>query len=155
MTFPAYENLQVDFWVYPGKVGVSRPTLCLFHQTLDVGSPILIALQELHGETPPARRTLTFATCAQKRPVKKLSLNFTANRDDLRVMNIQVDGDSAIIEMTRNGLDLMVDKVSAWLNGKEDFGVSPGSSHLRPKEFGPLDRESKELWFWGPGYAGP
>jgi hypothetical protein len=38
--------------------------------------------------------------------------------------------------------------------GSEDLGVSPRHSDRRPKQLGSLDRESGELWLFGPGYAG-
>lgn len=76
-------------------------------------------------------------------------------RDDLQVMSIRCDSDAATIEMTDEGIRLLIDACAKWLDGGEDFGVSPRNSALKPKHFGELDRESAELWFWGPGYAGP
>jgi hypothetical protein len=57
--------------------------------------------------------------------------------------------------MTNRGLDLLLGAVARWLEGAEDFSVCPRHSDLKSKDLGPLDHSSVELWFWGPGYAGP
>ena len=76
-------------------------------------------------------------------------------RKELQVLSIRCDSDAAIIEMTDDGLELMINAFTSWHSGAEDFGVSPRHFNLNPRAFGKLDRESGELWFWGPGYAGP
>ena len=70
-------------------------------------------------------------------------------------MSIRRAGDCATVEMTDKGLGLMIHAFAVWLDGGEDFGISPGHSDLKWKELGKLDRESGELWFWGPSYDGP
>lgn len=70
-------------------------------------------------------------------------------------MSIKSDSDAATIEMTDVGLGLLIVACAKWLDGSEDFGVSPRHSTLRTKELGELDRQSGELWFWGPSHAGP
>ena len=151
----AFENLAIDFWVHPGILGLSRPTLCLFHDAAQIGKPRLEALTELQGEAGPAQRTLTFKTCSRTRPLRKLKLILVPEREELRVMNIGHDADTATIEMTHDGLALMIDAMVSWLAGAEDFCVSPRHSSLKAKQFGELDKESGELWFWGPGYYAP
>ena len=64
-------------------------------------------------------------------------------------------GDNKTIEMTSDGLTLLASAIRSWLAGAEDFGVSSRKSKPKPKQLGKLDRESGELWFWGPFYAGP
>ncbi len=155
MVKPQFSNLRVDLWVHRGRIGVSNHNLCLFHGSAESGSPILDALNELGLETRPAQRKLTFANCSRKRALTNMRLMVDIEREDLRVMNIRYDADNATIEMTDDGLILLVDACAAWLGGGEDFGVSPRQSALKPKELGTLDRESGELWFWGPGYDGP
>jgi hypothetical protein len=155
MVKPEFSNLEIDFWVDRGKLGVSQPSLCLFHESIQNGSPILDALNELGSETCPAHRQLTFAACSRERALTNLRLMVVSKSEDLHVMNIRRDADAATIEMTDEGLTLLIDACVTWLAGAEDFGVSPLHSTLKPKEFGKLDRESGELWFWGPGYAGP
>lgn len=97
---------------------------------------------------------LTFAQTSRERPISSLRLMRVSSRDDLKVMSIRCESDSAMIEMTDVGLDLLIDAVDQWLEGAEDFGVSASHSTMKPKELGVLDRESAELWFWGPYYAG-
>lgn len=70
-------------------------------------------------------------------------------------MSIRHDKETAAIEMTDQGLGLMTDAITSWLGGAEDFGIAPDHSGLKPKQLGKLDRESAELWFWGPGYYAP
>ena len=150
-----FTNLAIDFWVHRGMLGVSQPSLCLFHDSFQIGSPILDALNELKGEACPAQRKLTFLTCSRERALPTLRLIVVPKREDLQVMNIRRDADDATIEMTDEGLKLLIDACTAWLAGAAEFGVSPRRSTLKSKEFGKLDRESGELWFWGPSYAGP
>jgi hypothetical protein len=57
--------------------------------------------------------------------------------------------------MTGNGLALMMNAVSSWLAGAEDFGISPDHASFKRKEMGKLDQESGELWLWGPSYYAP
>jgi hypothetical protein len=155
MVKPEFSNLEIDFWVHRGRLGVSQPSFCLFHNCIQVGSPILNALNELKDETCPVQRMLTFAACSREHALTNLRLKAVSESDELRVMNIQCDTDVATIEMTDVGLALLIDACAAWLAGAEDFGVSPRRSTLNQKEFGRLDLESGELWFWGPGYVGP
>lgn len=84
-----------------------------------------------------------------------LRLQVIPEREELLVMSIRRDAEMATIEMTQEGIGLMFEALTAWLAGAEDFGVAPHHSVKRAKELGKLDRESGELWFWGPGYAGP
>ena len=155
MVKPAYENLSIDFWVHTGKLGLTQPSLCLFRDAVQVGTPLLDALTELNGQACPARCTLTFKACTRSQALRKLTLMLFPEREDLRIMNIQCDADTGTIEMADVGLALMTDAVASWLAGAEDFGVSPRHSSLNPKQFGKLDKASGELWFWGPGYYAP
>jgi hypothetical protein len=155
MVKPAFENLKIDFWVHAGKLGVTQPSLCLFHKSPQVGTQLLDAIAELKDQVCPAHRTLTFAPCSQKTPLLKLKLMLVPESEDLKVMSIRQNADVATIEMTDVGHALLHDAIVSWLTGAEDFGVSTRRSSLKPRQFGKLDRESGELWFWGPGYAGP
>ncbi len=152
MIKPAFSNLAIDFWIHKGKLGTSQPTLCLSHDEVTVGEPILNALVEIQDEPCPAKRTLTFARCQRKRALSKLTLRCVAESDELRVMCIGYDGDAATIDMTSHGLELLIEAFKGWLDGGEDYGVSPSWSTLKPKQMGARDRQSGELWFWGPSY---
>ncbi|MFO0911425.1 MAG: hypothetical protein U0795_00590 [Pirellulales bacterium] len=155
MVKSAFTNLAVHFWVHPGKLGVTQPSLCLFHDSKVVGSPILDAMNELANAARPAQRKLTFVNCSRDQALPSLRLRVVPSRDELLVMSIRCGSDGATIEMTDEGLRLLTKACTAWLGGAEDFGVSPRHSNIKPKDFGKLDRESGELWFWGPSYAGP
>ena len=155
MVKPTFAKLEIDFWVHHGKLGITQSSLCLFHESVAVGLPVLDALNELTNETWPAQRKLTFVKCSRKRALSSLRLLVVPRREDLKVMNIRYDADAATIEMTDIGLRVLIHAITTWLNGGEDFGVSPRRSTLSPKDFGKLDHESCELWFWGPGYTDP
>jgi hypothetical protein len=155
MVHPRFANLDIDLWVHPGKLGVAQPSLCLFHDSLQKGTQILDALNELKTTTCPFKLTLTFAGCARKSALSKLKLMLVEKREGLKIMNIHHDATAATIEMTAEGLSLVIDACAAWLAGGEDFGVSPQRSTAKSQELGKQDRESGELWFWGPGYTGP
>jgi hypothetical protein len=150
-----FANLELDFWVHPGRLGIAQTSLCLFHDSKEIGFPILDALNELKNEAWPAKRKLTFVKCTRKRALLSLRLMAVPNREDLQVMSIRADSDGATIEMTDKGLRLLIEACTAWLGGAEDFGISPRHSTFKPKDHGKLDLESGELWFWGPGYTGP
>jgi len=152
---PVFANLDIDFWVYLGRLRIAQPSLCLFHDSIEIGSKILDALNELKDNALPAQRTLTLVKRSRKQSLSNLRLMAVLKREDLQVMSIRHNSNRATIEMTVEGLKLVIEACSAWLGGAEDFGVSPRRSTINPKNFGKLDREVGELWFWGPGYAGP
>jgi hypothetical protein len=155
MVRPVFKDLDVDLWVHPHRLGVDQPSICLFHERRDVGAQILEAIAELAVEARPAQRVITFRRCSRPRALLKLKLKVDSSGDELKIMHIGIDRDTAIIAMTDEGLCLLKSALATWLDGGEDFGVSPRRSGLKRKAFGKLDKESGELWFWGPGYAGP
>ena len=155
MVWPAFENLAVECWVHPGKVGLSQPCLCLFHDAVDLGKPIRDALIALQDDSGDSGMSLKFRSNGRRGAIDRLKLIRSSSRDDLRVMSIQCANEVATIEMAEEGLALMIDAVNSWLKGAEDFCVSPRHSSLSRKQLGMLDRESGELWFWGSHYHGP
>jgi hypothetical protein len=155
MIKPAFENVDADLWVHPGKLGLAEPSVCLYHDRRDSGAQIRDAISELGECAYGDRRTITFKACPRPRAFRKLKMKFDAVGDDLKVMHISIDRETATIIMTDDGLALLKSALQTWLDGGEDFGVSPRQSGLKPKAFGKLDRESGELWFWGTGYLGP
>lgn len=152
MIKPAFENLPIECWIYPGRLGTERPSICLSHRSKELGKELLDAVKELQSADRPAQRVLTFASCMRKRAIARLTIIVVGESERLRVMNIRCVGDRATIEITDRGLPLLIDKLALWLEGAEDFGVAPDQSSLKGKELGTLDRESGELWFWGPSY---
>lgn len=148
-------DLPLQFWVHPGRLGRARPSLCLRHDTPREGSELLRAIEELTNATPPSRRALRLSPSHGKRSLRILDLLLSPVRDDLRVMSIRYAGEVGTIELTTVGLSLLRDAVTSWLAGAEDFGVGAHYAKIRPSELGQLDRDSGELWFWGPHYAGP
>jgi len=155
MVKPAFQNLEVDLWVHPRKLGIAQPSVCLFYDRFEEGVQILEALAELVNAARPAQRTITFKPCLRPHALGKLKLMLESIGHDLKIMHIGLDRDTATIEMTDQGLSLLKNALGTWLAGGEDFGVSPRHGALKPKVVGKLDKESGELWFWGPGYAGP
>lgn len=150
MAFRKYQNLEIDFWVNRSKLGVDQLTLCLSHDSVNDGVEFLDLLSELRDAQLPAQRVMTFRACGYGSPLRKLTMLRVIEREDLKVLSLRREQDVATFEMTDLGLTLLVDGFQAWLKGAEDFGISPGHSALRPKQLGQLDRESAELWFWGP-----
>lgn len=155
MIKPAFEKLPIECWIYSGRLGFDQPSICLFHQSKALGKELLDAVKELQSADCPAQRVLTFAGCSRKRAVTRLTILVVRESERLRVMNIRCAEDTATIEMTERGLPLLMDAIASWLAGAEDFGVAPRHASLPAKELGTLDRESGELWFWGPGYYAP
>lgn len=155
MVKPAFEDLDVDLWVHLHKLGDTQSSLCLFHASRNSGVQILDAIGELIDDARPSQRTITFKPCSRPRALRKMKLKLDKSGDELKIMHIGLGRDTATINMTDEGLSLLQRAVATWLDGGEDFGVSPRHSALKPKAFGKLDRESGELWFWGPYYTGP
>lgn len=156
MPFSHYQNLKVECWFYSGRSGAAHDCLCVEHTSTDQGREILEALSDLKRTGGEARRKLTFAPTNRRNAIEQLALELTPARAELKVMNIRRNGAAATIEMTSEGNLLVADAVAAWLGGGEDFGVSSKhSTSTQGKEFGRLDRDSMELWFWGPSMGGP
>jgi hypothetical protein len=155
MQKPTFQDLAVECWLHRGKIGVAARTLCFFHSSVELGAPILDALRELKEETCSNQRMVSFDPCKRRLAFRKLRLHMVESREELRVMNVRGQGETAAIEMTSVGIDVLADGFTSWLNGAEDFGVSPRDSALHRKELGALDCESWEVWFWGPSYLGP
>lgn len=148
-------NLDVELWVHPQRLGLSQPSVCLYHEDRAKGSQLLDSLRQLTNAARLAERTFTFRSHERPFALRKLKLKFDSIREDLKVMNIAHDREAATITMTANGIAILQDALANWLKGGEDFGVSPRHGAIPPKAFGRLDSESGELWFWGPGYKGP
>jgi hypothetical protein len=156
MTFGVFQNLKIELWFHQGRIGASPDCLCAFHSSAERGKEWLDALLDLSARDHDQKRTLTFAACDRLLAIHKLVLTVSPPSDDLKVLSIRRDADSAAIKMTPEGLEIVIEGVQSWLAGTEDFGVSPAHSRRIPKkQFGRLDRESLELWFWGPGLLGP
>lgn len=120
-----------------------------------MGGQFLEALRKLNEGNSSNKNTLTFAPCSRNQPIHRLQLRSVPESNQLRVLNVRCDGPVATVKMTRLGLQLLIDAFTSWVNGREDFGFSPHHSTLKSSELGELDRQSAELWFWGPRYLGP
>lgn len=146
-----FENLNVECWLYPERLGVSRVALCLFQDRAGDGRAMLEALDELKGESSnSAKRAITFKRSPRKGAVSIMRFRLTPPRDDLRAMNISVAKDVATIEMTDAGWEAVREAFVAWCEGGEDFCVSPTRAITSRRDLGELDRGSLALWFWGP-----
>ena len=60
MIKPAFENVDADLWVHPGKLGLAEPSVCLYHDSRDSGAQIRDAISELGECAYRDRRTITF-----------------------------------------------------------------------------------------------
>ena len=83
MVKPEFENLEIDLGVHAGKLGVTQPSRCLFHDAVQAGAPLLDALTELKGTSCPSQRVLTFRACSRKRALCKLTLMLVPDRENL------------------------------------------------------------------------
>jgi hypothetical protein len=144
------ESIDVACWRHATKLGHSEPTICVHHRAVELGLPLLNAIDELVTSGTPAKRLLTFLGTARKQCITHFRLKVSPERSELKVMFISCENGAATIELTPRGLLLVRRAVEQWLAGGEDFCVSPEHSELKPRELGPLDKASGELWFWGP-----
>jgi len=151
----ALAKLNVDFWLHSGRLGKSELSLCLYHKSAELGRPLLERLKQLELKPRPSECSFSFVRCDRQRALSKLLIQLVPQDDALRVMNLQCADDKATIRLTDLGLPLLIEAFAQWLAGMEDFGVSPRNSRLGRKQLGQLDRESIELWFWGPYYYAP
>lgn len=146
-------KLNVECWLHPrelGKLGFSEPTICLYHSTKDAGTPMLEALSLLRTNSAKRECSFAFAGSKRERSIVKLIVRVLAPSEALHVMCIQHAVEVGTIEVTEAGLELLITAVGAWLTGSEDFGVSPEQCGRKRNRLGQRDRESGELWFWGP-----
>lgn len=155
MVKPAPQDVDAELWVHAQKLGTMPPSICVFHDCCTAGSELQDTLAELGTADRPAQRAVTFRSSVRPGSLHKLKLIVDLKSAALRVMHVSHDDKNATIVMTDDGLKLLQDAVTSWLNGREDFGVSPRSGRRQKHELGIQDRQSGELWFWGPGYAGP
>lgn len=155
MVKPAFTGIDVQVWRSRKKFKGTEPYICLFHESRELGMPILEVLRELEVSELPARRTLTFTTRQQPERFRKMQLVLVDSTEDLRVMHVSCAEDAVVVQLTLLGLDVFREGLQAWFKGSEDFCVSVDQASLKRKQLGRLDRASGELWFWGPGYAGP
>ena len=149
---PYLQDLDIECWRFAGRLGKNEPTLCVFTSNPESCAPLMLAIDELAQSGPPARRSVTFRSCRRPRGCSRLRLLLAHESDELRRMQISVDGCTATIEMTIAGLEQLRDAVTAWRNGGEDFGIYPNWKRNRRRELGEKDLASGELWFWGPSY---
>ena len=151
MPYAHYLNLKLNLWFHRERLGKTRDCLCISRDSTDHGRELLGALLDLKGSANGAKRTLTFAPTGRSRAINQLLLALTPQLDELKVMKIERHSETATITMTSEGVALLIEAVESWLRGAEDFGVSPThSTAVTQEELGQLDRESIELWFWGP-----
>jgi len=157
MTWPRYQDVDVECWEHASKLGAVKRAFCLHRANTGSGHEILSGLNELDAANSPARLTLTLKQSARKKAITKLQFLLMLESDELAVMHIARDATTLTIEMTPLGLNIVRYAIQSWLSGSEDFGGSPTHSR-HPKFFsqqpkkklGARDKSSGELWFWGP-----
>jgi len=150
MSKPYLQQIAVECWEHPCKLGHSQPTVCLFHNEVDLGRPILIAFDELQAEGPPAQRAISFKPSSRRRCLLHMKLRLVPSSEGIRVLHIRCDNATAVLEMTEIGLQLLRSSVAKWCSGFEDFGIAPDHAGVTKRQLGPQDTSSGELWFWGP-----
>ena len=147
-----FQNLDIQCWEHAGlRLGTSKPEIC-FQAGPEAIDAMLMAVDELEKEGPPAKRTLTFRPNQRSKQCSTLRILLSASDDDLRQMSIGRQGNTATIEFTPAGLRKFRDAVTCWRNGGQDFRVCPHWTNRRRKkeEMGSKDLTSGEVWFWTP-----
>src|SRR5688500_18449723 len=127
MVHRRFQNLDIDCWIHDGKLGVSQPSVCFSHvapRLSEACGAILLALDELHSDGPPAKRTLTFKPTSRRTNISTCRLSLLAESEQLRVLNISCESASCAIDMTVTGSLLLRDAIVIWRDGGEDFGIS-------------------------------
>jgi hypothetical protein len=147
-----FQNLNLQCWEHPQRLGDSQPCLCLQGDAL-ASDLILEAINELKADGPPAKRTLTLRPNGRANPIDTIRIAFFTESNDLRQMSLTRDGTVAILEFTVKGLEKFRRAVDLWRNGSEDFSIHPEGSrkakHLKKRdEMGSKDLASGEPWFW-------
>jgi len=148
---PHFQNLSIDCWQHT-RLGISEVSFCLHHSSVELGQPLLAALEELLTQPLPVQRTLSLRPSNRKQSLTTIRLRLVDPRDNLQVMHIHSAENALIIEMTSKGHELVRQAISTWLSGSEDFGISPLRAKLKKSDYGALDKASAELWFWGPDW---
>ena len=117
--------------------------------------PLLLAIDEVAATGPPGKRSVTFKPCQRPKRCSKLRLILSEESDELRLMQVSIEGGTATIEMTPSGLQQLREAVVDWRDGADDFGLCLPRKRNKRRGLGSKDLASLELWFWGPYYGGP
>ena len=149
-----FQNLNMECWEHPGKLGLSRPFICLQGDAA-AAEVVLAAIDELTASGPPCRRTLTLRPHSRPQPISTLKISLVLESDELLQMSLTREDAQASLEFTVQGLEEFRRAVMLWRNGSEDFSVHPDGSrkarHIKKRdELRAKDLASGELWFWTP-----
>lgn len=141
----AFRSLDIQCWEHTrSKLGFKTPFLCL--QARSEACDILLhAIDELLGEEPPAKRSLTLKPCNRRHACIRIRLLLSPPSDELNEMSLTRSVDTATLEFTPVAMAKFKAAVLMWRDGGEDFSVHP-SGQARGKK----DRTSGEVWFWTP-----
>lgn len=156
MVRPYLRDLAMHCWLFPGKLGRTEQSICLYHPRPEIGAePLLRALEELAAEPFPAQRTVTFLPNNRQYACTSLRMQTQEPSPDLQLFAMEYAAPVATCTWTMIGLPALRKAIMTWQQGGEDFGVHPRHVN-RPRQLcGARDRASLELWFWGPGYSAP
>jgi len=153
-----FQNLDLECWEHPGKLGLSRPFICLQGDAA-AADVVLAAIDELAANEPPCRRTLTLQPHARPEPILTLKISLVLESDELLQMSLTRENTLASLEFTAKGMEEFRRAVMLWRNGGEDLSIHPDGSrkarHIKKRdELRAKDLASGELWFWTP-YTNP
>ena len=132
-----FQNLDIQCWEHAGlRLGTLKPEICLqaAPEAIDV---LLLAIDELEKEGPPAKRTLTFRPNQRSKQCSTLRILLSDSDDNLRQMSIGRQDSVATFEFTPAALQALRDAVVCWRNGGADFSLFPIWTKRKKKEQGP------------------
>jgi hypothetical protein len=56
MVKPVFEKLGIELWIHRERLGATHRSLCVFHDSLENGGQLLVAIEELKQEPRPSQR---------------------------------------------------------------------------------------------------
>ena len=146
--FRQFQNLAIECWQHAGpRLGIADRALCLLAEP-DAIQDLLVAVDEIAGQRPPARRTLTLRPSPRKKKCTTIRIVLSPASDDLRQMSVTRTGEIATLEFTPEGLQKFRKAVVCWKNGGEDFSVHPDIERRKDRKPATKDVQSAEVWFW-------
>ena len=131
------------------RLGRSLPELCM-QAAPEAIDALLLAVDELEADGPPAKRTLTLRPNERRKQCSTVRILLSPVSEDLRQMSITRQDRMAVLEFTPKGLEKFREALSCWRAGGEDFSIHPHPERNKKSGLGTKDLESGELWFWTP-----
>ncbi len=147
-----FAGCRISCWIGP-RLGLTSRSVCL-QTDADGCDRLLLAIQEVDQEGPPAQRKLTLVPFRNDeelpRRIAVIRLILSPVTEPLQHMCVDARGAAVDVQLTPGYLIELRRCVELLKQGVSDFCLRPRPRKRRSRDLGELDRQSLELWFWSP-----